>query len=297
MKLFILFFVIMNVSIFGQQESKTGIKHSFMTSGQRTMEVDEKDQVIWEYKGGSKEASKLASGNYLIAYKDNVVEVTPDKKIVWEYKRTVNSEIMSTQRLENGMTLVTEQGNSPRLVEVDKNGEVKLVIPINPETKNSHMQSRMSRKLPNGNYLVPHRLMPFVKEYDKDGKEIKVFRLDIEELGGTKAKNGSFRADRFDDGSTLITCASGNRMVLFDSTGKVKWHLTSEDLGGILKDVCGLQVLKNGNYLVSCYGNSGKDEYKLMEITTDKKVVWTYKNSSIRNIHTVQVLTTNGDKE
>ena len=297
MKLFILFFVIINVSIFGQQESKTGIKHSFMTSGQRTMEVDEKDQVIWEYKGGSKEASKLASGNYLIAYKDNVVEVTPDKKIVWEYKRTANSEIMSTQRLDNGMTLVTEQGNSPRLVEVDKNGEVKLVIPINPETKNSHMQSRMSRKLPNGNYLVPHRLMPFVKEYDKDGKEIKVFRLDIEELGGVKAKNGSFRAERFDDGSTLITCASGNRMVLFDSTGKVKWHLTSEDLGGILKDVCGLQVLKNGNYLVSCYGNSGKDEYKLMEITTDKKVVWTYKNSSIRNIHTVQVLTTNGDKE
>lgn len=282
---------------FAQQKSESGIKHSFVISGPKTLEINEEGVVVWEYRENSRDISKLPNGNYLITYAAKVVEVTPDKKEVWSYVSVTNPELMSAQRLPNGRTLVTELGEQPRLVEADEKGFLKDLIPIYPESYNIHMQTRMSRKLPNGRYLVPHRISPFVKEYNKNGKTLRTFRVDIPELGGKNAKNGTFAAVRMQDGSTLVTLASGNRMVRFDKKGKVAWQLTNEEMDGQLNDVCGLQVLKNGNYLVSCYGNQAEDGLKMMEITPEKEVVWTYQNPEVRYVHTFQVLSTNGEKE
>lgn len=283
--------------LYGQQKSETGIKHAFVVSGTKTMEVNEHDEIVWEYKGHSNDIRKLDNGNYLIAYKNKVVEVTPDKKIIWTYVSVVNPELMSAQRLSNGRTLITEQGEQPRLVEADDKGFVAKVIPIYPESYNIHMQSRMGRKLANGRYLVPHRIMPFAKEYNGRGKTVRTFRVDLPELGGKQAKNGTFSAIRLKDGSTVLTCASGNRMVIFDRKGKVIWHLTHEEMDGQLNDVCGLQVLKNGNFLVSCYGNQDKEGLKMIEITREKKIVWSYQNPDIKFVHNLHVLTTNGIQE
>ena len=285
------------VQLWSQQKSESGIRHSIVISGPKTFEFNEKDEITWEYDDDSRDISKLANGNYLITYLDKVVEVTSAKKVVWTYKATINPEFMSAQRLPDGKTLVTELGEQPRVVEVDSRGKVTAQISIQPETDNIHMQSRMGRKLSNGNYLVPHRIMPFVKEYDKDGKIVQTFRVDIPELGGSEAANGTFAAIRTENGSTVITCASGNRMVIFDKDGNVEWQLTTEEVNGHLQDVCGLQVLKNGNFLVSCYGNQTADGLKMMEITRDKKVVWTYQNSEVRFVHNLQVLSTNGEPE
>lgn len=282
---------------FSQQKSESGIKHSFIISGPKTIEINEEGEVVWEYRENSRDISKLANGNYLITYASKVVEVTPEKKEVWSYVSVTNPELMSAQRLPNGRTLITEQGEQPRLVEADEKGFLKDLIPIYPESYNIHMQSRMGRKLPNGRYLVPHRISPFVKEYNKNGKTLRTFRVDIPELGGKSAKNGTFAAIRMKDGSTLVTLASGNRMVRFDKKGKVAWQLTNEEMDGQLNDVCGLQVLQNGNYLVSCYGNQSEDGIKMMEITPEKEVVWTYQNSEVRYVHNFHVLSTNGVKE
>jgi len=282
---------------FSQQKSESGIKHSFVISGPKTMEINEEGKVVWEYRENSRDISKLHNGNYLITYASKVVEVTPDKKEIWSYVSVTNPELMSAQRLPNGRTLVTELGEQPRLVEADERGFLKDLIPIYPESYNIHMQSRMGRKLPNGRYLVPHRISPFVKEYNKNGKTLRTFRVDIPELGGKSAKNGTFAAIRMKDGSTLVTLASGNRMVRFDKKGKVAWQLTNEEMDGQLNDVCGLQVLQNGNYLVSCYGNQAEDGIKMMEITPEKEVVWTYQNPEVRYVHNFQVLSTNGGKE
>jgi len=285
------------IPLWCQQKSETGIKHAIVVSGPKTFEFNEKDEIVWEYDGNSKDISKLDNGNYLITYPNKVVEVTPAKEIVWEYSSAVNPEFMSAERLTDGNTLVTELGPHPRLVEVDAEGMVTAEIPIQPESDNVHMQSRMGRKLANGNYLVPHRIMPFAKEYDKYGKVVRTFRVDTPELGGPEAKNGTFSAIRLSDGSTVITCASGNRMVVFDKENKVAWQLTTEEIDGQLQDVCGLQVLKNGNFLVSCYGNQDEDGLKMIEITRNKEIVWTYQNPETKFVHTLQVLSTNGMAE
>ena len=49
-------------------------------------------------------------------------------------------------------TLVVERGPKPRLLEITKDGKVAVEVPLKPETDNGHMQTRMARKLPNGNY-------------------------------------------------------------------------------------------------------------------------------------------------
>lgn len=297
-RIFIFSLTILSISIlFSQQKSTTNIRHAFVISGPKTMEIDEQDNIVWEYEENSKDISKLANGNYLITYHGSVLEVTADKKVIWSYETTLNPELMSAQRLKNGNTLITELGDQPRLVEVDAAGDITRAIPIQPETDNVHMQSRMGRKLPNGKYLVPHRLKPFAKEYNKRGKVVRTLRVDIPEMGGPEANNGTFAAARLKGGSTVITCASGNRMVVLDKKGQVEWQLTTEEIDGQLQDVCGLQVLNNGNFLVSCYGNQAADGLKMMEITKDKQIVWTYQNPDVRYVHTLQVLSSNGIAE
>ncbi|MEM7375345.1 MAG: hypothetical protein AAF587_42510 [Bacteroidota bacterium] len=288
---------VFSLQLVSQQKSATNIRHAFVISGPKTMEINEADEVVWEYDGDSKDITKLANGNYLITYKTKVVEVTRAKQVLWSYETTINPELMSAQRLNSGQTLITELGEQPRLVEVDAAGEITRSIPIQPETDNVHMQSRMGRKLANGKYLVPHRLKPFAKEYNKRGKVVRTFRVDIPEMGGPEAKNGTFAAVRLKGGSTVLTCASGNRMVVFDKKGQIEWQLTTEEIGGQLQDVCGLQVLNNGNFLVSCYGNQTEDGVKMMEITRDKQIVWTYQNPDVRYVHTLQVLSSNGVAE
>jgi len=188
MKLPLILSLLLTATLCGQQKSEYGIRHSVVISGPKTFEFDEQDQITWQYDDKSKDISKLANGNYLITYPNRVIEVNSVKKVIWTYTQTVNTEIMSAQRLPDGKTLVTELGDHPRLVEVDSAGKVTAEIPVQPETDNVHMQSRMGRKLANGNYLVPHRIMPFTKEYDKHGKVVRTFRVDLPELGGPEAK-------------------------------------------------------------------------------------------------------------
>ena len=297
MKLPLILSLFLTVSLMGQQKSDYGIRHSIVISGPKTFEFNEQDEITWQYDDRSKDITKLTNGNYLITYKDKVIELTSAKEIIWTYTQTVNTEIMSAQRLPDDNTLVTELGNNPRLVEVNSKGKVTAVIPIQPETSNIHMQTRMARKLANGNYLVPHRIMPFAKEYDKRGNVVHTFRVDLPELGGPAAMNGTFAAARRKDGSTVITCASGNRMVIFDKKGKLIWHVSNKDMNGQFNDVCGLQVLRSGNFLVSCYGNQAEDGLKMIEVTPDKKIVWTYQNPKVKYVHNLQVLTTNGRPE
>ncbi len=48
----------------------------------------------------------------------------------------------------------------------------------------------MARKLPQGNYLVPHLLAFKVKEYTPDGKVVNEVATDRDELGGRGLRIG-----------------------------------------------------------------------------------------------------------
>jgi outer membrane protein assembly factor BamB len=282
---------------FGEQRSASGIKHSFLLCGPITGIVDEESKLAWESKGASRDGYVLPTGNVLISQNNRARELTRDGKEIWTYALSPeNKELGTVVRLENGNTLVVERGVKPQLLEVAPDGSVAVRVPLQPETDNAHMQTRMARKLGNGNYLVPHLLAFAVKEYAPDGTIVSTIRTDLPELGGREARVWPFTAIRLADGNTLVTLTNGNRVVEFDAAGKVVWKLTNEDVGGRFADPCGAQRLANGNTVICSYGQKDPAKPKLLEVTRSGEVVWEYFHPEAK-AHEVHVLTTNGVPE
>jgi len=272
------------------------IRHSFFVAGPNlTGIVGEDGEVLWDAgRRAGRDGFVLPSGNVLIAWNDEVKEFTREHEVVFHYRKSAeNSEIGTVERLENGNTLITELGKKPRLMEVARDGTVVVEFPLRPETDNAHMQTRMARKLPNGNYLVPHLLAFAVKEYTPSGEVRQTFRTDLEELGGVSAENWPFTAIRLDNGNTLVNLTHGNKTVEFDREGRVVWKVGNDDypIEKPFDDACGGQRLPNGNTVIAAYHASG-DAIKVFEVTRDKKIVWSY--SGPYRVHGIQVLTTNG---
>ncbi len=282
---------------FGRQESATGIKHSFLIAGPVTAIVGEDGEVKWQTKGRSRDAFVLENGNVLATIANTAKEITPKGRVVWSYKlASENKELGTAVRLADGNTLVVERGVKPRLLEVTERGKIAVEVPLQPETDNAHMQTRMARKLPSGNYLVPHLLAFKVNEYQPDGKIVHTINTDLKELGGREAENWPFTAIRLENGRTLVNLTHGNKTVEFDEEGKVVWSVTNEDVDGRFADPCGGQRLANGNTVICSYAQKDKDKPKLFEVTPDKKVVWEFFHPKVR-AHEVHVLTTNGEEE
>ena len=271
------------------------IKHSFFIAGPSfTGIIDEEGREVWDSgKGAARDGFVLPNGNVLISWSDEVKEFTRDKQVVFRFARSADAkEIGTVERLDSGRTLITELGPKPRLLEVDADGKIAVECPLKPETDNAHMQTRMARKLPSGNYLVPHLLAFKVKEYSPKGEVLTEFKTDSDDLGGRKAENWPFTAIRLANGNTLVNLTHGNKTVEMDATGKVVWKVGNEDFPNEkpFADPCGGQRLPNGNTVIASYGSRGT--IKVFEVTADKKLVWTYTGK--HNAHEIQVLTTNG---
>ena len=280
---------------FGKQLSDSGIRHSFLVTGSKTAIIDEENKIVWQTKERSRDGFVLPSGNILISHYKTAREYTRKGDVVWEYKLAPeNKELGSSVRLNSGNTLVVERGPKPRLVEVSKEGQVVADIPLQPDTNNGHMQTRMARKLSGGNYLVPHLLGFAVKEYTPEGKVVRTIKTDLEELGGRKAENWPFTAIVLKNKRVLVNLTHGNKTVEFDEAGKVVWRVDNSHAGGRFADPCGGQRLANGNTVICAYGQRKPNMAKVFEVTPDKKVVWEYINPKHTGVHEIHVLTTNG---
>ena len=95
-------------------------------------------------------------------------------------------------------------------------------MPLQAQTKDHHLQTRMARKLANGNYLVPQLLDKVVREYTPEGKVV----------WEVKTPDWPFTAIRLDDGNTLIGCTLGNLVIEVDPKGEIVWQVTNDDLPG-----------------------------------------------------------------
>ena len=123
------------------------------------------------------------------------------------------------QPLGDGKYLVAELGPEPRAIVINRKGEILKSTPLACQKKNFHMQTRMLRLLPNGNYIAPHLLDFAVKEYEPDtGKVVRSFPTDDR---GRAKRDWPFTAIRLANGNTLIGCTNGNRIIEVDAKGKI----------------------------------------------------------------------------
>ena len=271
----------------GAAEKPAG--HSFLMLGGLTQIVDASGRVTWKYPAATRDGHVLPNGNLLLTLSKNkaypggaVVEVTRGQKIVWEYKGT-QSEVNTAVLLANGNIMLTEAGDKPRLLEVARDGAIKVEIPLGCQVTNHHMQSRMARPLPNGHYLVPQDKT--VREYDGSGKVVWERKNPESSLD-----NRSFCCLRDAAGHTLISLTVGNHLIEVDAEGKIVWELRDGDLPGIpVNRTTALAWLPNGNIVFSNYA-ARAPQPKLVEITREKKVVWTYVDATKEGVHEFQLL-------
>lgn len=281
------------------------IRHSFIAFGQKTYSVNASGKTIWSYPHATRDGYVLANGNIVLTlskgkrYKGGaVIEVTADGKETLIWKGT-QSEVNSAHPTPSDTFVITEAGTKPRLLEIDRSGKVLVEFPLNCQTGNHHLETRMARKLADGTYLAPHLLDFAVRHYDANGKVLGSLDTTVPGDKDRSIHTWPFTAIRHGDGHTLVCCTNGNRVIDFDSTGNVVWTLTNDDLpGDWLQDPCGGQVLPNGNVVIASYAGGRKDPRapKLIEVTRDKKVVWTYADGQRVGIHHFQILDTNGEK-
>ena len=258
-----------------RQVSATGIRHGILLCGNTTVLINEENEVVWEVAKPSRDGYVLANGNILFSASNVATEMNRSGQTVWTYALDpINKELGTAVRLENGHTLVVERGPKPRLLEVTRHGQIAAEIPLQPETDNDHMQTRMARKLPNGHYLVPHLLAFKVKEYDPAGKVVAEIRTDLPELGGREAENWPFTAIRMENGHTLVNLTHGNKTAIFDAAGKVVWKVDNGDLEDRFADPCGGQLLPNGHVVITSYAQRDPSKVRVFEVNPQKEVVW-----------------------
>jgi hypothetical protein len=267
--------------------------------------------VEWEFpnKHDVHDIHLLPNGNVLThTSHTTVVEISPKKQIIWKYESkpkpgyTGRVEVHAFQRLADGTTMIAESGNS-RIIEVDRDGKIVKEVPLQVKKPDAHRDTRMVRKLSSRNYLVCHEGQGCVREYDPTGKVVWEYWFDL----GTRPRSPGhgpeghgvevFGAVRLANGNTLIAGGNNNRVLEVDKEGKIVWSIDQKELPGItLAWVTTLHVLPNGNIVIgNCH--AGPDNPQLIEVTRDKKVVWTFKDFKTfsNNLAAAQLLDVAGE--
>ena len=252
--------------------------------------VDASGKVFREFanKHDVHDLQVLSNGNILThTSPTTVVEISPANEIVWKYEskpvagKAGRVEVHAFQRLADGNTMIAESGNC-RIIEVDAAGKIVKEMALALPKPDAHRDTRMVRKLKNGNYLVCHESIGTVREYDETGKIVWFYTLD---LGGRPRSGGHgveghgtevYGAIRLDNGNTLIGGGNNNRVLEVNPAKEVVWSIDQKELPGItLAWVTTVAVLKDDTIVIgNCH--AGPKNPQLIAVTRDKKVVWTW---------------------
>src|SRR5436305_648722 len=119
--------------------AKDQVSHRVILQGKnRIAVVNAMGGVEWEVPCAftSHDMAALPNGHFLLhTGPATVVEMTPEKKVVWQYVSQPKEgysgpvEIHAFQRLKNGLTMIAESGNR-RIIEVDRRGRIVHEIPL-----------------------------------------------------------------------------------------------------------------------------------------------------------------------
>jgi hypothetical protein len=253
-------------------------RHDFLYAGEsheRRIFIIRAGKVAWSYsdpagKGEISDTVMLASGNILFAHQFAVEEITPEKKIVWHYDAPAGSEIHTAVPIGADRVLFIQNG-SPALIRIvnKRTGVFEKEIPLKTKLPvNVHPQFRHARLTSAGTLLVAHMDLDKVVEYNSSGEELWSFP-GTHIWGVTPLSNGN----------VLITDSIGVREVTH--RGDTIWNFAPQEIPNYKFD--NLQQawrLPNGNTVVNNWINEWSAKptpqtLQLLELTPDKKVVWT----------------------
>jgi len=272
--------------------------HDFFYAGEakdRRMFIVKKGQIVWSYDdpagtGEISDATLLSNGNVLFAHQFAVEEITPDKKVIWNYDAPKGCEIHTAVPIGHDHVLFIQNGD-PALLKVVNivTGETVKQFPLAVKNaKSVHGQFRHARLTAQGTAIVAHMDLGKVSEYDTDGKEIWTFPAPTP-WGINPLQNGNF----------LLVDRNGVHEI--DRKAQTVWSVTRADLPGY--KLPNLQLawrLSNGNTLFDNWANQwngaidqSNAPVQALEVTPDKKIVWALREWTEPNLGpatTIQLL-------
>lgn len=255
--------------------------------------VDASGSVEWEMKwGGIHDIHVLPNGHIMVQERmRKIVEIDPaTKKVVWSYDSSQQNgnagkkvEVHAFQPLANGRVMIAESGPA-RIIEINREGKLLHEVKLQVANPHPHRDTRLVRKLENGNYLACQEGDGVVREYDGQSGKI-VWDYAVPLFGKARAGghgpeafgNQAFAAVRLKNGNTLIATGNGHSVLEVTPEKKIVWQIHQNDLPRItLAWVTTLEVLPNGHYVIgNCH--AGPDNPLLIEIDPKtKKVVWQF---------------------
>jgi len=265
-------------------------QHPFLYAGEydtrhpeaQSMFLVKDGRIVWQYsipmkaeRGGIQEfddATLLSDGNIVFSRMSGAGIVSPEKKLVWEYRAPVGTEVHSAQFIGNDRVLIMRNGTPAQAMIINiKSDEAEKVIPIPTTIKATHGQFRHIRMTPAGTILVPHMSEGKVVEYDLSGNVV----------WSVQAQN-AWSAVRLDNGNTLITGDARSYVREINPKGETVWEFNQSDVPEIkLYNIQGAERLANGNTVLCNWCPNGLKKTNLwpqtvqvLEVTPDKKVVW-----------------------
>jgi hypothetical protein len=258
-------------------------QHPFLYCGEwqgrslerQTMYIVREGKVAWSYtnprKGELGDCTMLSGGNIVFSRQYGASEITPDKRIVWDYDGPQGAEIHTAYPMGTDKVLIMQNGDPAKLLVLRKadNHVEKEIVLATRDPHGVHGQFRHIRPTAAGTFLVAHMDLGRVVEYSADGKEI-----------WSVAAPSAWAAVRLKNGNTLI---SGNQVGYVrevNPKGETVWEIAKDSLPGIpLFTVQEVSRLSNGNTVIDNWSGGLAPELvatgvQLIEVTPDKKVVW-----------------------
>ncbi len=255
-------------------------QHDFLYAGEslrRRIFIVRGGKIAWSYedtegKGEISDAVLLSNGNVLYTHQFGIVEVSPDKNVVWKFDAPAGYEIHTAVPIGRDRILYIQNGD-PAVARVlnkstgvtEKEIRLKTRQPVS-----THGQFRHARLTPQGTLLVAHMDLDKVVEYDADGNELWSFPA-ARPWGVTPLPGGN----------VLLTDSKGVREVT--RRGDTAWAWTPADAPSLqFSNLQQAWRLPNGNTVINNWVNEWniKPEEELgtiqaIEVTPEKKVVWT----------------------
>jgi hypothetical protein len=254
-------------------------QHDFLYAGEshnRKISIVRQGKIVWSYedpsgRGEISDAVMLSNGNVLFAHQYGVTEITPEKKVIWNYDAPAGYEVHTALPIGKDRVLFIQNGDPAvvRVVNIVTNVTEKEIKLKTRQPASTHGQFRHARLTDRGTLMVAHMDLNKTVEYDFDGNELWSFP-GVNPWGVTPLPNGN----------VLITDHQGAREVTrrgdsiwsFSPSDAPEYHFSNMQQAWRLPN--GDTVLNNWASEWSKSVEDGPGTMQAIEVTPAKKVVW-----------------------
>ena len=232
----------------------------------RLIKIKEDGTLLWDCPNNSGHEVELLKNGHVLIVTGEVQEIDTDKKVVWRVGKPTIEDAESAQRLENGHTVVADNGRHV-VLELDEHDREIWRFDVPNNNKRPQPTMRQVRRLANGNTLICASTEDEVLEVTPEKKIAWRYKVPYPYL-----------ATRLENGNTLISSGAGYGsprgyyLIEVDRDGRTVWKFGGDDAPKDQKLKWPSSFVRTADGLTYVSEAQGRD---IKVISPDKKVLRT----------------------